>query len=148
MPGAIVWGPVPMTTVSPSGVARDALVPPSVPPAPPTFSTTTVWPRRADNCCAMMRPTISVVPPGANGTISVTGLGGQSSAKATRPASPLITDRPMRTATIWNTPRRPRVILFMVFLSFGLMRRGFFQGVLHVREGLELNRPRLAADLL
>ena len=42
------------------------------------------WPSRAESACPMMRATMSVVPPGANGTISVTGCVGQSSATAAR----------------------------------------------------------------
>ncbi|CFN67810.1 Uncharacterised protein [Bordetella pertussis] len=35
-----------------------------LPPAPGLFSTITDWPRRAPRCCATMRATMSVAPPG------------------------------------------------------------------------------------
>jgi len=49
-----------------------ALVPMMV-PAPGLFSTTTGWPQRVDSWSAIRRPTMSVAPPGANGTIRRTG---------------------------------------------------------------------------
>ena len=49
-----------------------------VPPAPPTFSTTTVWPSGARMRSAMMRAVVSVEPPGGKGTISVTGRVGKA----------------------------------------------------------------------
>jgi hypothetical protein len=42
-----------------------------VPAAPLTFSTITVWPNVALMAFAMMRPSVSVEPPGASGTIMV-----------------------------------------------------------------------------
>jgi hypothetical protein len=44
-----------------------ALVP-MPPEAPGWFSTTTGWPHCSDRRWAMMRPSTSVPPPGANGT--------------------------------------------------------------------------------
>src|SRR6478736_885719 len=42
---------------------------PSAPAAPPTFSTTTGWPRSLRICSAARRAMMSVLPPAANGTI-------------------------------------------------------------------------------
>src|ERR1700674_264247 len=58
-----------------------------VPPAPARFSTTNGWPNSCESACAKGRATISVVPPGAKGTISVTGLLGHTCAKAPLAAS-------------------------------------------------------------
>src|SRR5580700_5565194 len=63
-----------------------------MPPAPPTFSTTTCWPRISLTRCAITRPSTSVGPPAANGTTMVTGRVGQSCApavpvRASNPAS-------------------------------------------------------------
>src|SRR3982075_4268134 len=58
-----------------------------VPPAPARFSTTNGCPNSCDSACAKGRATISVVPPGAKGTISVTGLLGHTCAKASLAAS-------------------------------------------------------------
>ncbi len=49
---------------------------PVMPPAPPTFSTTTCWPRTSLMRCAMTRPSTSVGPPAANGMIILIGLVG------------------------------------------------------------------------
>src|SRR6185369_4212161 len=43
-----------------------------LPPAPPEFSTMTVWPRFWPMRCAMIRAMASVDPPGGNGLTSVT----------------------------------------------------------------------------
>src|SRR5258706_11328865 len=53
-----------------------------MPPAPPRFSTTTDWPHFAVSRAAIVRAVMSVPPPGANGTMSVTGFVGQACAKA------------------------------------------------------------------
>src|SRR5262245_31949471 len=50
-----------------------------MPPAPPTFSTTTCWPSSSLMRCAMMRPMVSCGPPAANGMTIVTGRVGKSS---------------------------------------------------------------------
>src|SRR5215471_10236867 len=47
-----------------------------LPAAPPRFSTTTGWPHFSPIFCASTRPRISVVPPGAQGTIMRTGFAG------------------------------------------------------------------------
>jgi len=45
-----------------------------MPPPPPRFSTTTDCPSARDSGSAMTRAMMSVVPPAANGTSSLTGL--------------------------------------------------------------------------
>src|SRR5262245_17061487 len=64
---------------------------PKVPPAPPIFSTTSVWPSVRDIWSPTRRVTTSVGPPAANGTITVIGLlgywataGGPCNASASR----------------------------------------------------------------
>jgi len=47
-----------------------------VPPAPLTFSMITDWPSALLMRSLTMRATISVTPPAANGTITVTGRDG------------------------------------------------------------------------
>src|SRR5262249_52602478 len=49
---------------------------PRVPPAPPIFSTTSVWPSVRDIWSPTRRVTTSVGPPAANGTMTVIGLFG------------------------------------------------------------------------
>src|SRR6218665_699817 len=53
---------------------------PSVPPAPPLLSISTCLPRALVMCALSGRAKASVPPPAGNGTISVTGLLGQSAA--------------------------------------------------------------------
>src|SRR5262245_22262073 len=48
-----------------------------MPPAPPTFSTTTCWPSASLSPLATIRPRRSVPPPGGNGITIVTGRSGQ-----------------------------------------------------------------------
>jgi hypothetical protein len=48
--------------------------------APPTFSTMTGWPSVSPMDAAMMRPNVSVGPPGGNGTIMAIGRVGKSCA--------------------------------------------------------------------
>src|SRR5882757_5002476 len=55
-----------------------------VPPAPPMFSTITGWPSVVFIRSATRRDTMSVMPPAGNGTIKVTGLLGNVSARAVR----------------------------------------------------------------
>src|SRR3954453_4112542 len=62
--------------------------PPILPPAPPTFSTITAWPRIGRIFSAMMRAATSVEPPGGNGTTSVICRDGKVCACAlARPAT-------------------------------------------------------------
>src|SRR5690242_2936024 len=62
------------------------------PPAPPRLSTTNCWPRISDNFAENTRAVMSLPPPGANGTITRTGLVGYcwawtgAAAVASRPA--------------------------------------------------------------
>src|SRR5260221_922313 len=65
--------------VYPSGAASRAVSMPILPPAPARLSTTTDWPKLALNFCAMMRPMVSIPPPGANGTINRIGRVGYCS---------------------------------------------------------------------
>ena len=65
-------------SVYPSGGAFAARSVPMTPPAPPRLSTTTCLPHRSPSCVAIMRPTMSLLPPGGNGTMSRTGLAGYS----------------------------------------------------------------------
>src|SRR5262249_27302391 len=51
-----------------------------MPPAPPTFSMTTCWPRISLSRAARMRATVSTGPPAAYGTTRLTGRVGQSCA--------------------------------------------------------------------
>jgi hypothetical protein len=46
---------------------------PMLEPAPALFSTTNCWPMACDSFWPRMRATTSVKPPGAKGTISLTG---------------------------------------------------------------------------
>jgi hypothetical protein len=47
-----------------------------VPAAPAAFSTMTGWPSVGRMPCAMIRPSVSVEPPGASGTTMVMGRDG------------------------------------------------------------------------
>src|SRR4051812_41546282 len=51
---------------------------PSVPPAPPTFSTRMVWPMARPIDSPIRRATVSVGPPAAAGTMIVIGLAGNA----------------------------------------------------------------------
>src|SRR5262249_7360310 len=53
-----------------------------MPPAPPTFSKTTVWPKSSERRDANRRPRTSAALPAANGYTMVTGRVGQSCAVA------------------------------------------------------------------
>jgi len=59
-----------------SGADFAAASPPMLPAAPPRFSTITGCPHFSPIFCAITRPRMSVVPPGAHGTIMRTGLVG------------------------------------------------------------------------
>src|SRR6266850_6931668 len=76
-------GPMwPMLTMWPSGAARTTRPTPMLPPAPVTFSTTTVCPRLFVIRSAMMRAIVSVGPPAENGTTIATGRAGKLCADA------------------------------------------------------------------
>ena len=68
--------------VWPSGSAFATMPTPSVPPAPPRFSTITGWPIWVDTCSITARATMSTALPAVNGTITRTGLVGQLCAAA------------------------------------------------------------------
>src|SRR5262245_24496469 len=59
-----------------------------MPPAPPTFSTTTCWPSTSLSPLATIRPRRSVPPPRGNGITMVTGRSGQVCAVAGLMTSP------------------------------------------------------------
>ena len=65
---------VAMPMVYPSGAAWAMLSVPIRPPAPALLSTTTGWPSVLRRPSAITRATMSVEPPAAKGTMSLTGL--------------------------------------------------------------------------
>ena len=73
---AAVVETVAMPSTWPSGFALMTSSAPIEPPPPALFSTSTCWPKAPPSFSATMRATMSVVPPGANGTTSRTGLDG------------------------------------------------------------------------
>ena len=72
----------------PSGVALATALVAIAPEAPGRFSTSTGWPSRSESLGWMMRATVSLPPPGAKGTMSVTGRVGNACAKAAPVAAP------------------------------------------------------------
>src|SRR5262249_22177863 len=68
----------------PSGSAFATTAAPRLVPAPGLFSTTACWPQMRESRSVVRRATVSVEPPGANGTTTRTGRVGQSSALALR----------------------------------------------------------------
>src|SRR6516165_7357233 len=84
---------------------------PRVPPAPPTFSTTSVWPSVRDIWSPTRRVTTSVGPPAANGTMTVIGLFGYWAVAGTlcnESASRLPAIRRHMSATVFLPPTRRR----------------------------------------
>src|SRR5712672_7317 len=69
-----------MSTVYPSDADFAAAAAPILPPAPARFSTTNCWPRVSLSFAPTILAMISTGPPGANGTMTRTGLFGQSCA--------------------------------------------------------------------
>src|SRR5215831_15736302 len=65
-------------TVYPSAGAFAAASCPTLPPAPPRFSTTFGWPVRSASLEDTMRVTTSAGPPGGNGTIQRIGFDGHA----------------------------------------------------------------------
>ena len=63
-------------SVYPSGVDFAAIDVPMTAPAPPRLSTTTDVPSRSESFGAITRATMSVPPPGANGTMMRIGRAG------------------------------------------------------------------------
>src|SRR6186713_823937 len=76
-----------------------------LPPAPPTFSTTTVCPSAVPMRCAMIRAMESVEPPGGNGLTSVTVRVGNDCAAATTQNAE--TSSPRKSLFILCTPAFP-----------------------------------------
>ena len=74
--GAMAWGNSTRAMVYPSGAALAAASVPMRPDAPDRLSTITLCPSDSPMRCAMARAMASVLPPGAHGTISRTGLSG------------------------------------------------------------------------
>ncbi len=70
-----------------SGFALATRLEPSMPPAPPTFSTSTGWPSSTRKPSATIRAITSLDPPAAKGTINVIGRVGQSSARVAKVAA-------------------------------------------------------------
>src|SRR5215471_4709814 len=84
---------------------------PKVPPAPPTFSTTSVWPSVRDIWSPTRRVTTSVGPPAANGTMTVIGLFGYwaaAGALCNESASRLPAIRRYMSAMVFLPPTRRR----------------------------------------
>src|SRR5262245_21823652 len=82
--GATAWDATPETTsVYPSGAALATASEPITPPAPGRFSTMKFSLRLSASFCATMRPSVSALPPGANGATIRTGLAGHDCAAAT-----------------------------------------------------------------
>src|SRR5262252_4064152 len=89
--------------VVPSAGALAAASCPTLPPAPPRFSTTLGWPVRSASLLETMRVTTSAGPPGGNGTIQRIGLDGHADcACAKDPASIAIA----RTIALITPPER------------------------------------------
>src|SRR3954471_19059891 len=88
--------------VLPSGSALATAAEPIRPPAPPLFSTKKLWPNLSVSCSASRRPSVSDVPPGANGDTIRTGFAGQSAA--------LAAIVPAAIANVTHTATSPRFI--------------------------------------
>src|SRR5215470_5518844 len=84
---------------------------PRVPPAPPIFSITSVWPSVRDIWSPTRRVTTSVGPPAANGTMTVIGLFGYwaaAGALCNESASRLPAIRRHISAMVFLPPTRRR----------------------------------------
>src|SRR5215471_617093 len=84
---------------------------PRVPPAPPIFSITSVWPSVRDIWSPTRRVTTSVGPPAANGTMTVIGLFGYwaaAGALCNESASRLPAIRRYMSAIVFLPPTRRR----------------------------------------
>src|SRR5882672_11463559 len=116
-----------INSVLPSGLAFATTSVPITPPAPPRFSTTTDCPHFCESFAATVRAVISVPPPGANGTMKVTGLAGYGCASAAeknrdRPHFPLLSAarRKMGSVPVFLTRELVALrILFVVRLEHG-----------------------------
>src|SRR5690242_17066866 len=105
------------STVVPSGAAFAAASWPTLPPAPPRFSTTAGCPRRSASLLDTMRVTTSAGPPGGNGTIQRIGFEGQPPADCACAKGPASSAAPAQTAARnlafmvppqWSVRARPR----------------------------------------
>src|SRR4051812_23011488 len=106
-----------------------------LPDAPERLSTTNCWPSVSARPCAMMRATISVAPPGANGTIILTGLIGQSTARSAAFATLVV------NAHAASNAARQRIPLLNVSPRFLTSRETLFG--FQVRELDGLREPRV-----
>src|ERR1700751_4749540 len=75
-----------------------------VPPAPPKFSITIVWPRTSPNRAPKMRATVSEALPAANGTIIETDRSGQFCAGAAVAVSAARASEQSRRRAIMGSP--------------------------------------------
>src|SRR5258708_2202091 len=137
----------PMVTEYPSGAACAILFPAMVPPAPVTFSTTTVWPNARPMRSAMMRAMVSVGPPAANGTVTVTGREGYAWAAATiESADNAAAARTCTRSGVFMTresnrfaPLRSRYGAFVIDAAF-FLALWFMGALLAGSVGFEFNR--------
>src|SRR5688572_19098958 len=72
---------------------------PISPPAPPRLSTTNCWPRNSESLFENTRAVMSLPPPGANGTMTRTGLTGYFWA-STAPGKPAAIQSDAATAIL------------------------------------------------
>ena len=75
------------SSVSPSAGPRATMMAATVPVPPGRFSTITGWPRIAPIGSAMMRASVSAVPPGASGTMMRSGRAGCQACARAGPAA-------------------------------------------------------------
>ena len=87
---------VPSSNVYPSGAAFDASSEPKLPPAPLRFSMISGWPIVWLMWLEIRRAVISVCPPGAKGTISLTARAGYLSCAIAAVVRLSIAARPVR----------------------------------------------------
>jgi hypothetical protein len=87
MTGLVVKEVEMTSSVYPSGCAFATVSVPMIELPPARLSTTTDLPRRSDSGVATMRPTMSLLPAGGNGTISRIGRAGYESAALAAPVS-------------------------------------------------------------
>ena len=102
--GLMTWGVATKHRVCPSAGALATKSVPTTVPAPGLYSTSTVWPQAVCRCCCSERARMSIAPPGALGTISVTGLLGKVCALAGSVDKP--TAAPKAATAVWWNWRR------------------------------------------
>src|ERR1700712_3250859 len=89
---------------------------PMVPPAPPMFSTTMLWPKSVAIDWLMARATASLGPPAGNGTMSVIDRDGNAfspDAALCAPALPAIAQNIAAARRFPPTPAHPFAIIFI-----------------------------------